>query len=117
MLHRVGDVMERRDLVRARQILPDIERRWQDRRHRLALRLEEDWSRVDKNVGRKDVTARRDLPSLYKDIVRTDRVISFLDRALVHLNDIEHGTHHVDGMTMEPASSPARAAHAARALR
>jgi hypothetical protein len=95
-------MMDREHLMKANRIVPDLNQKWQQRRQQMQMRLENAWSKLE---GQGGVSGRRNAPVLYKEIVRTDRVISFLDRALVHLDDIERGTHHMEGLPIQPASS------------
>lgn len=94
--------MKRKDLLRARRELPDLNERWHKRRAEMEARLEDSWRMLRRNGRTPDPEAS----ALYRRIARTDRVISFLDRALMHLDDIERDTHHAEGILMAPASSP-----------
>jgi hypothetical protein len=97
--------MDREQLMKAKEIVPDLNDRWQQRRSQMQDRLENAWEKLGEENGGSPGAPRRLAPTLYKEIVRTDRVISFLDRALVHLDDIEHGTDLVEGMEIRPAAS------------
>jgi hypothetical protein len=97
--------MDRKDLMRARHEVPDLQARWKSRRHELETQLEIALNRLDQNEGKSHSSTSREAPAIYRQIARMDRSISFLDRALVHLDDIERGTHHAESLQLRPASS------------
>jgi hypothetical protein len=87
--------MDRNDLIRAQERLPEITQVWSDRVERLEAERREaraSWQRLDRSrKGARDGVAR-----IYHIIDRCDRSIAFLDRALLHLDDLEHGTREVE---------------------
>lgn len=100
--------MERKDLMRARHVMPELQNVWKDRRHHLENHLEIALNKLDDHHGKSEAAAMREAPALYREITRIDRSISFIDRAIVHLDDIERGTHYAQELPLAPASSPAR---------
>jgi hypothetical protein len=85
--------MERKDLLRARQILPDLENRWKSRRMTLERRREIAFARLAQKDGRSHAAQKRNSAAIYHEIARIDRSLTFLDRALLHLDDMDQGTH------------------------
>lgn len=97
--------MDRKDLMRARQAVPDLQTRWHHRRQELENQLEIALDHLSGDHGKSHAANSREAPALYRKIARIDRSISFLDRALVHLDDIDKGTHHAQDLQLRPASS------------
>ena len=97
--------MDRKDLMRAKHAVPDLQERWTHRRHELETQLEIALNQLNSSEGKSQTASSREAPALYRQIARMDRSISFIDRALVHLDDIERGTHHADHLKLRPASS------------
>lgn len=88
--------MERRDLLKARQTLPDLETRWRDRRVTLTRRRELAFAQLDRRAQRSHAAQRRTASAIYQEIARIDRSLTFLDRALLHLDDMDQGTHYAE---------------------
>lgn len=100
--------MDRKDLMRARQMVPELQSVWKDRRYALENQLEIALNKLSDEHGKSHTASTREAPAIYREITRIDRSISFIDRAIVHLDDIERGTHHAQELALAPASSPVR---------
>lgn len=97
-------LMDRKDLMRARHAVPDLQTRWSHRRQELENQLEIALDNLAAHNGKSHAHSAREAPALYRKIARIDRSISLIDRALVHLDDIEKGTHHAQDLELAPAS-------------
>jgi hypothetical protein len=86
--------MDRKDLLLARQRVPDLENRWRSRRATLERKRELAFARLDAKESRSHAAQKRASGALYNEIVRIDRSLTFLDRALLHLDDMDQGTHY-----------------------
>ena len=95
--------MDRKDLLRAHQGFPQLSTRWRERRHRLDDERQRALKDLEARLTGLDRGDERNVPTLYHTIDRLDRSISFLDRALVHLDDLNHGTRHAADLPLRPA--------------
>ena len=95
--------MDRFDIMRARTAKPELGELWE---HRL-LALERDREAAWADLRATPVLAPTDgeedrARATYQRIQRLDRSIAFLDRALLHLQDVERGTHFADRLPLGP---------------
>lgn len=96
---------EREDLKVGRQKVADLEDRWQQRRKELEAKLDESWSRLKSMQLDENGPESKNTQDVYEQITRLDRSLSFLDRALVHLDDIERGESKAKDVPLRPAST------------
>ena len=94
--------MDRKDLIRATHVLPDIHEVWENRIQDLETERDRIWNDL-KNAT--ITTHKPDQPHVEKvthDLERLDRSITFLDRALLHLDDLEKGTQKAADLPLRP---------------
>lgn len=92
--------MDRAELADARDRFPEIEPIWQERRQRLERERERIVTSLDTTPGdaRARQTGRADT---YRSLIRLDRSLSFLDRALLHLDDLDNRTRHAEPIPLD----------------
>lgn len=105
---------EREDLKFGREQVADLEQRWQKRRKELEQKLDESWERLRARQLEQDGPEAKKVPDVYQQIARLDRSISYLDRALIHLDDIERGDGDAKDVPLRPASTPKQEEHPER---
>lgn len=96
---------QREDLKHGMEKVEDLQARWQKRRMELEQRLDESWERLKAMQMEDDNRSEKDPSMVYDEIARLDRSISFLDRALMHLDDIERGEHMAEDVPLRPGST------------
>lgn len=95
--------MDRNDLRHAMKKVEDLDERWQSRRVELENHLEEMWARLKEDTEKSGEEART--PEIYHEISRLDRTISLINRALMHVDDLERGERQAKDVPLEPGSS------------
>jgi hypothetical protein len=100
-----GRMGQREDLIHGMKRVEDLQERWQKRRVDLERRLDESWERLKAMQTEDDNQRPKDAQTVYNEITRLDRSISFLDRALMHLDDIERGEHVAEDVPLWPGST------------
>lgn len=96
---------DREDLVHGMRQVEDLQERWQKRRLELEQKLDESWARLKTLQLEDDNRTEKDTHAVYDQIARLDRSLSFLDRALMHLDDIERGEDVAMDVPLRPGST------------
>lgn len=101
--------MERNDLRKAMKKVEDLDERWQSRRMELEVQLEEMWARLKADAGKGGQEV--ETTDIYHEISRLDRTISLINRALMHVDDLDRGEKEAKDVPLKPASSPEEGRH------
>jgi hypothetical protein len=92
--------MDRNDIIRAKEIVPELGDIWENKILTLEKERERAWNDLRRSVTFQGPEVDPVADDVYRRIQRMDRSIAFLDRALLHLTDVERGTHYADDLPL-----------------
>lgn len=94
--------MDRRDLAKARAALPNLEPIWQHRRVALEGERDQVVMKLDQHLDESPKKAAEpQMADVYRKLIRLDRSLWFLDRALMHLDDMDHKTQYAERIPLD----------------